>query len=696
MSDLLTGLNPQQQKAVTTTDGPVLVLAGAGSGKTKTLVHRIAYLIKERGVKPENILAVTFTNKAAGEVKERVGKLLSIAKGPVAMQPTIGTFHSICVRMLRQYAPLLGYKNSFNIYDDEDTKNLIKQILLDKDISPKKFSPNIFYGMIERAKNELRGPKDMDADGYIGKLAVEVYEQLQERLREQNAFDFGDLIMKVVELLQAQPKVLQACQDRWKYILVDEYQDTNHAQYQWVTLLAKKHKQIYVVGDDAQSIYLFRGADIGNILHFEQDYPEAVVIPLEQNYRSTQNILNASNAVILENKNQKHKVLWTENPVGEPVRVAAVADEHQEVEYILAQIAKDAGVIGDDGYAVKTRADQELTYEPEEETLLSRVEKSYRQRVEERAPGVRNFLYGRIAEKINLNRYAILYRTNAQSRVLEEVFLLHGVPYRIIGGLRFYERREIKDVIAYLRLLSSPEDWLSAQRIIATPARGIGDKSFASLWQMARTNKLDFISAAKQAGELGLPSKSAESIQRFGLIMSDLRVLAERERLTGLMDALLVRVGYKEHLLDGTEAGESRWENVQELKTVAAKFDDRPAAEGLLAFLEEVALFSDLDEQEKAGVQAVTMMTLHSAKGLEFPTVFLVGVEEGLFPHSQSINEPAHLEEERRLAYVGMTRAEQKLYMIYTAKRELFGKTLVNMPSRFLKSLPEDGVEWVG
>lgn len=711
---ILTGLNRQQQKAVTALDGPVLVLAGAGSGKTKTLVHRIAYLIYEKKATAHNILAVTFTNKAAGEMQTRVEKLLR-EDDPRALQagrPTIGTFHAVSVRILRSHAPALGYKSSFTIYDDMDAKKLIKQIMLEQDLSPKKYAPTVFYGLIQRAKNDLVTPESFSrrASSFIEEVVGKVYEEYQQRLQEANAFDFGDLIMKVVELFEAHPDILAVYHSRWLYILVDEYQDTNHAQYRWIKLLSAKNKNVYVVGDDAQSIYLFRGADVRNILDFECDYPNATVILLEQNYRSTQRILDVGNAIIKDNKSKIEKHLWTENPQGESVEVIEVFDEREEGRQIIVKIAENAGITASLPKVDHTN-DDEVAYVSEDEAYEQEQRSDGGGGVLDRILAMRgnagaslltsalpvDFSSLPLASKAALNDYVVLYRTNAQSRSLEEIFLLAAVPYRIVGGIRFYERKEVKDAMAYLKMIASPEDWISAQRIINTPSRGIGDKTFARLWAAAREHKWNVDAACAHVADVdGIGARGQNAVGLFHAMLGTMRTKAQDMRPSELFTHVVEASGLRDALLDGTDEGEARWENVQELKSVAAKFDTAVGEQALQSFLEEVALFSDLDTLETAGNNAITLMTMHMAKGLEFPVVFIAGLEEGLFPHSQSMMDPAQLEEERRLFYVGITRAKRKLYLLHAAQRSMFGSTSVNMPSRFLSSLPKDGVKWIG
>lgn len=611
------GLNDKQIEAVRAINGPVLILAGAGSGKTRALIHRIAYLIAS-GVKPESILAVTFTNKAAGEIKERAQKLLnlSLQKG----LPWMGTFHSVCLKILRQEADKIGYNRHFIIYDDDDQLSLMKNVLQGLELNTNRFNPQIMLEKISKLKSDLIDFKEyaQSARGYMEKTLSQVYAAYQAELKKNNALDFDDLILLSVVLFRKNPTVLKKYQDAFRYILVDEYQDTNHAQYAWVNLLAKGHRNLFVIGDDYQSIYGWRQADIRNILDFENDYPETKVIMLEQNYRSTQNIIAAANNVILNNKDQKHKKLWTENPEGEQIALKEVGNERQEGKYIIETIRK----------------------------------------------GVR--------EGKGLNSFTVLYRTHAQSRAIEEAMVKHGFPYRIIGGVKFYQRREIKDILAYLRLSLNPNDQLSVGRIYNVPNRGIGQISFEKL--------------IKGTDGVGLKQKTA-----FGglkMLIAELSAKSQELTATGLLKYLLRKIGYEKYIGDGSAEGADRWENVKELFTATKKYDSETAPAGLEKFLEEVALIQEtdkLDNREKA----IKLMTIHSAKGLEFPIVFIIGMEDGIFPHSRSLSNPQELEEERRLCYVGITRAKEQVYLTYCRRRLLYGQNQFNPPSRFLFEIPE-------
>ncbi len=596
--EILQGLNPKQVEAVRTITGPVLILAGAGSGKTRALTHRIAYLIAS-GIKPENILAVTFTNKAAAEMKHRVQKLI----GASAM-PAMGTFHSICLRILRAKIDHLGYSKSFVIYDTDDTQSLMKQIILDLGLDPKKNSPKSMLGRISELKSELIGPKQFEEDAkeYRDRMLTSIYEAYQSELAKNNALDFDDLIMLTVQLFRKHPAILEQYQELWRYIMVDEYQDTNHAQYILISLLAKKYRNIAVVGDDAQSIYGWRKADIRNILDFEKDYPDAKVILLEQNYRSTQTILEAANSIIGKNKHQKQKNLWTDNRAGDTITVKEARDPREESEYIISQI-KDK----------------------------------------------------------NLEQCTILYRTHAQSRAVEETLIRHGLPYRILGGVRFYERREIKDILAYLRLVANPNDSVSFRRVVNVPTRGIG--------------------------KVALSKKSGPAYEKFVELLEELRAVAPTMPLTKFLQYLFKKINYELYLNDKTEEGRERWENVQELLTATA-------GKKLEAFLEEVALIQETDSLEQSG-PSITLMTVHSAKGLEFPTVFIIGMEDGVFPHARSLFDPTQLEEERRLCYVAVTRAMSDLHLIFCRQRTIFGTTQLNPPSRFIFEIPEACVTFI-
>ena len=630
--EIIKGLNGEQKEAVLATEGPVLVIAGAGSGKTRLLTHRVAYLIREKGVNSRNILAVTFTNKAAGEMKERVKELLS---GGYFREPWMGTFHHICIRILRVEIDKIGYKKSFVIYDDSDQLALVKKIMKEKEVSTDQFNPRAMLAVISKAKGELQSVEDyITGESFFEGIVARIYEAYQKTLRDNNALDFDDILQKTVELFQKFPDILEKYQDIFRYILVDEYQDTNKAQYVLVNLLAQRHRNLMVVGDDWQSIYSFRGADVRNILNFEKDYPEARVIRLERNYRSTQKILDAAHGVISKNIHRKDKKLWTDNAGEHDIVVRKVSDEQEEAGFIVREI----------------------------EEIMAK-------------------------EKLSYNDFVVLYRTNAQSRAIEEAFLEATMPYRVIGGVRFYERREIKDFLAYLKFIHNPSDEISLDRIINLPPRGIGAVTMGKWIRFTRENSLDFISSSREIKNMaGLNSAKIEAIAKFGDMINRLREESQRVTLTNLMDSILEETGYRKLLLAEGEAGQVRYENVRELFTVAEKYKEEK--NGLDIFLEEVALVAATDNiDSEAG--AVHLMTMHAAKGLEFDTVFIAGMEEGLFPHSRSLIDNHQMEEERRLAYVGITRAKKRIYLLWAVTRNIFGSVRVNVESRFLDDIPE-------
>ena len=644
------GLNPEQLRAVLTTEGPVLILAGAGSGKTKTLTHRIAYLIEEKKVALENILAVTFTNKAAGEMRERIERLLSQSEaaeyGAPLIPQHIGTFHNICSRILRREIEVLGYSKNFNIIDDQDQQSIVKKAMKALEMNPDQVRPRSLLEAISKAKNAQIDEERflMEAGSYYEELAAKVYERYQKELRAANSLDFDDLIRLTVKLFEEHPDVLEKYQRLFRYVMVDEYQDTNYLQYRLVYLLSKKHKNIFVIGDDYQSIYGWRQADIKNILNFEKDYPEAAVITLDRNYRSTQIILDAASGVIEKNIHQRHKKLWTESLEGELITVCPAEDEEAEARFVAESIEKER-----------------------------KTGRSYRD-------------------------FAVLYRTNAQSRMVEEMFLRHSISYRIVGGLKFYQRKEIKDVIAYVRVLDNPRDVLSLERIVNEPKRGLGKATLDRWIAHAREKDTDVLEAAYSLGAgSGLRDGKLKGIREFAdffLKLKEQMKAREDLRLPELLDTVSRESGYFDSLNDGTTEGETRQENVLELLSVAQKFKDKPLEEAVHLFLEEVALSSDTDDISQ-GSDAVHVMTLHSAKGLEFPVVFILGLEEGVFPHSRSALSPTELEEERRLMYVGLTRAKEKVYLLHTECRTIFGSTQVNPPSRFLAEIPSHLTEEV-
>ena len=638
MNKLLEGLNDAQVEAVVKTDGPILMLAGAGSGKTKTLTHRMAYLISEKKVPPSCILAVTFTNKAAGEMRSRVSRLLGFDENGTNPIPFLGTFHSVANKILRYEADRMGLGSNFLIYDSGDSQALIKKIMKSLHIDDKSITPSGIGWMISSAKNELIGPEKYrsTATNRAGLIAADVYPIYQRELRKAMAFDFDDLIMELVKLLQIEPDILEKYQKQFQYILVDEYQDTNHAQYKLIQLLAKKHKNICVVGDDWQSIYSWRGANYQNILNFEKDYPSVKVIKLEQNYRSTQMILDAAHSVITKNISRSSKKLWTDLGLGDKVHVVSTIDEVNEGRTIIQTI----------------------------------------ERLRSTNPSM------------TLKDVAILYRTNAQSRSLEESLLRYNIPYQVVGGTRFYDRREIKDILAYMRVIFQPNDTVSLARILNVPIRGVGAKSSSAIIDFLDKNEADTIQTLRQPEDIpGLRGKALVEIRNLGVILDDISNKPDLNAFQ-VMESLIERIDYISYLQDGSISAEDRVENVQELLGVAKNYQDMD----LETFLTEVALVSDLDSLDR-NTQKVSLMTLHAAKGLEFDVVFMVGMEEGVFPHARSLFEPSELEEERRLCYVGMTRAKQQLYMIHASSRTLYGKTQHNVPSRFISDIPEEIIE---
>ncbi|HEY1645428.1 MAG TPA: UvrD-helicase domain-containing protein [Candidatus Saccharimonadales bacterium] len=626
---LLEGLNEQQQKAVLTTEGSLLILAGAGSGKTKTLTHRIAHILSTNKARPEQILAVTFTNKAASEMRARIARLIGGRESSYSFMPFMGTFHGICVKILRADGEHLGIPRSFLIFDTSDSLAVIKRAAKSLMIDEKSFPSRISLSIISSAKNEMLTPHDYDglASTPSQKVAAQIYPIYERELKNAHALDFDDLIIKTVSLLKIK-EMREKWQTQFKYILIDEYQDTNAAQYQLIKLLTNKNQNLAVVGDDFQSIYMFRGADFRNILNFEKDYKNTVVIKLEQNYRSTKNILDASNALILNNSQRSNKKLWTEASEGQPVTILEVNNERAEAETLVRYIKR--GIDGGRHFA----------------------------------------------------DYSTLYRTNAQSRPIEEAFIRYQVPYHIVGGVRFYDRKEIKDIVAYLRLIYQPEDRVSFERIVNVPTRGVGPKSLANFLEFADSiGSLD--TGLKQVETCeSLTPKARSALSELNDVIRSLRSVEDTSNLTGLIDSLLRRLDYLKYLSDGTPQGEARVENVKELLSVASEYQEV----GLAGFLEEVALISDVDSAN-FGNDQVTLMTVHAAKGLEFPVVFMVGMEETIFPHSRALYDQGDMEEERRLCYVGMTRARQELYMTYAASRLLYGGVLHNPPSRFLSEI---------
>ncbi len=633
LDDVLQGLNPEQQRAVETTEGPLLIQAGAGSGKTKTLTHRIAHLIASKKATPFNILAVTFTNKAAKEMRLRVADLLGQDANNRGFMPYMGTFHSICVRLLRQDGEHIGIPRSFVIFDESDRQAAVKQASKLLRIDEKSFPPRVLSGIISSAKNDMTSPvefADMPGSSPAQRTAAQVYPLYQKALKEASALDFDDLINRTVHLLQTQVEIQKKWRAQFRYIMIDEYQDTNAAQYKLVKLLTNSDKNIAVVGDDWQSIYSWRGADFRNILNFEKDYPNCTVIKLEQNYRSTGHILAAAHAIITKNLQRSDKELWTDAGNGMPVQMLQVGGERQEGEAIVRRVrnAVDAG---------------------------------YR----------------------HYSHFAVLYRTNAQSRSVEETFIQYGIPYRIVGGQRFYDRKEIKDLMAYLRLIYQPEDSISFARVVNVPTRGIGAKSLETFYIWLQANGLGLQQALEAIDTCSaITAKAKKGLKELGEMLARLRELIDTAPPAGIIDSLVRRLDYLKFLDDGTPQGESRQENVKELIGVAQEYHEV----GLAGFLEEVALVSDVDQANFDG-NAVTLMTLHAAKGLEFPVVFMVGMEETIFPHSRALYDAFEMEEERRLCYVGMTRAREELYMIHATSRMLYGGAQHNPPSRFLSEI---------
>ena len=648
--NILDGLNPKQYQAATTIEGPVLILAGAGSGKTATLTRRIAYMI-EQGISPESMLAVTFTNKAAREMRERVASLLAEnSPFPEVSMPTMGTFHSVCLRILFREAPTLGYQNNFLIYDGQDSQTLIKDILKQKQIPKERAKPQSVQYMISNAKNNLTTAEEFSQtvpSSPLEEIAIEVYQEYQKRLRQNNAMDFDDIIMNVVRLLRDFPEVRETYQQRFQYVMIDEYQDTNHAQYLLTQLLAEKHHNICVVGDDYQAIYSWRGANFKNILNFEKDYPEAKIILLEQNYRSTQNILDAANTVIAKNTEKRDKNLWTDQSQGTLIQMIEAGNEYQESLYIIRKIS-------------------DITRE------------------------------GR-----KLSDFACLYRTNAQSRSLEAAFVQHNIPYQIVGGFKFYDRAEIKDVLGYLRFLYNPNDEAAFRRIVNTPKRAVGKTSVDKIlvaYQQANNHNTDVsladILVQPEMYHLKLTGQAKKGVQKFLEQMATLRdYMMDGEYTLSRLISDILQVTQYTIVFEEEEDAESRLENIEELFTVTEKFDHLEIMEAIYTFLQDAALMADTDTMQERS--AVTLMTYHSAKGLEFPIVFMVGMEEGILPHFRSLTSPQELEEERRLCYVGITRAREQLFLTCTQLRRLFGQMQANPSSRFLQELPEHVFESV-
>lgn len=633
-------LNPAQRSAVEATEGPLLILAGAGSGKTRVLTHRIAYIIAKRRVAPWNILAITFTNKAAREMRDRVEQLVGLQ----AQDMWVTTFHSMCVRILRRDIPRLGYTSNFSILDSGDQLSVVKACCKELNIDTKKFDPKHLLSRISSAKNELKTPEQYAAmqGDYMQEMTARVYTLYQKKLRNNNSLDFDDLIMMTVQLFKEEPEALEFYQNKFQYIHVDEYQDTNRAQYMLCRMLADRHHRICVVGDGDQSIYGWRGADISNILDFEEDYADAKTILLEQNYRSTANILHAANEIISHNKGRKPKNLWTDQGDGEKITVYRATSEHDEGYFVTQEIQKY------------------------------------------------------VAQGHHYDDHAILYRTNAQSRVIEEILIKSDIPYQIVGGIKFYDRKEIKDILAYLRLIANPRDDLSLTRIINVPKRGIGDTTVEKLMTAASSMGISVYELLAQVEMLDIGPRIRHALQEFRDMITGLHRMIEYLSVTELTEHLLDKSQYREELLrEKTIEAQARLENIDEFLSVTQEFEQRNEDKSLVAFLTDLALIADIDsfnkpedEGEEAERSSVVLMTMHSAKGLEFPVVFIIGMEEGIFPHSRVSYEPEQLEEERRLAYVGVTRAEKKLYLTCALSRTLFGRTSSNGPSRFLQELP--------
>lgn len=649
--ELLAGLNPKQKEAVLHTEGPLLIMAGAGSGKTRVLTHRIAYLIEEKNVNPWNILAITFTNKAAREMKERVNDILGQGGNDV----WVSTFHSMCVRILRRDVDAIGYDRNFTILDGSDQLTLMKRILKELNVDPKKYDPRSILGTISNAKNELLTPETYaERQGsFFEEIVARCYDAYQKALRNNQSMDFDDLIMNTIRLFKENEEVLTYYQNKFHYLHVDEYQDTNHAQYTLVNMLAARFRNLCVVGDADQSIYGWRGADMQNILDFEKDYNDATVILLEQNYRSTKSILDAANQVIKNNSNRRDKNLWTDNQTGEQITYYRADSERDEAQFVVGKIKEE----------------------------IQSNNRSY-------------------------NDFAVLYRTNAQSRVIEDTLVKSNVPYTMVGGHKFYDRKEIKDIIAYLNIINNPRDGVSFERVINTPKRGIGAASVEKLRNFAAKHDWSMVEAAQNVDLANISGKASRMIGEFGTMISQFQEMIAYLPVTDLVDQVLERTGYLDDLKNQrTLEAESRLENLEEFRTVTKEFDKRNEAqneeeadapeEKLAVFLNDLALVSDLDDYQEESAQ-VTLMTLHAAKGLEFPIVFLIGMEEKIFPLSRSLMEEEELEEERRLAYVGITRAEENLYLTNAFSRTLYGKTQYNQPSRFVAEIDESLLNSVG
>jgi len=641
----LTGLNTEQRDAAETLTGPLLIIAGAGSGKTRTLTYRIANIIQQQKAMPWQILAVTFTNKAAAEMKKRVQKLLQSEFGDESTQPMIGTFHSICLKILWKHYEKAGRNKSFVIYDTTDTKGIMKRLIKEARIDDEKIKPKLVLGMISKAKNRLQSASEFSGrtGNHFERNIAELYTAYEKRLKDNNAVDFDDLIMLTVKLFEKHPDVLDFYHERWRYLNVDEYQDTNHAQYTLVKLLASKYRNLCVIGDSDQSIYAFRGADISNILDFEKDYGDAKIIKLEQNYRSTQTILDAADAVIEKNTQRKAKKMWTEQKGGDLIEVIHADSEQDEARTITKEIER-------------LRSQSEAT----------------------------------------LSDVVILYRTNAQSRLLEEAMLRSGLPYKVIGGVKFYARKEIKDLLAYLRILVNPTDTDSLLRIINVPSRRIGQTTVQKLQAFAMSRSLslsEVLNHIEMVQEVS--AKTQTGLKHFWYLFSKWRLDSQSKNVSELIRQVVKDINYEGYLKDGTEEGEMRYENILELISVSTKYDGLDSEIALSSFLEEVALVADVDNLNDTE-NLITLMTLHSVKGLEYPYVFIAGCEESIFPHQRSLSDPSEMEEERRLMYVGVTRAMKKLYLLAAKRRVLYGDFQSNKLSRFIEDIPQELIEATG
>ena len=639
--DILSELNPAQREAVEAIGGPVLILAGPGSGKTRVITHRVAYLIRVCGVSPRHIMAVTFTNKAAKEMKDRLHQLVSVAVADL----TLGTFHAICARILRRDGQAIGIDPRFVIYDREDQLSLIKRGIQEVGLDPKQYAPQAIASAISAAKSRMLTPADyiQRSRRHFDEVAGRVYEQYQQLLGESKALDFDDLLMKAVQLFRKNPEILARYQSRYRHLLVDEFQDTNLVQYELIKQLGDKHRNICVVGDPDQSIYSWRFADLRNILSFEKDYPETKLVLLEQNYRSTKMILEMASNIISANQQRKPKSLWTSNELGETATVVETYTEQEEAQFVVNEVER----LVDQG-------------------------------------------------QVSLGDCAVMYRTNAQSRALEEAFIRYGTPYKLVAGTRFYERREVKDIIAYLRFIQNPHDSASLMRIINVPQRGIGQQTQAKLSNWAKSigvsqyEALQLMAKAETKEAAHQPffhSRISQALTDFLKLMEELITSSQKSNLVDLLDLVVERSGYKGYILNEAD-GEERWDNILELCTIAREYSDLKPAEGLAAFLEGVTLVSDVDGLDES-VSAVTLITLHQAKGLEFPVVFIVGMEDGILPHIRSFDDPDQVEEERRLCYVGVTRAKQKVYLVRAFRRSLMGRSMAGQPSRFLSDIPQ-------